>query len=450
MTAYHSTNSFPALRTLVLGVGATGRSVARWLSRREQTAVFADESEGADVEAIQNILPDAKVTLGFDAVDVGEFDQIVASPGIPDSAPILKRALAQRVPVVSDVTLFVREVNAALVGVTGTNGKSTVVSLLAAMCARADVLHAAGGNLGPPVLDLPLLDDGVYLLELSSYQLHRSESLSLQAACVLNVAPDHLEWHGGFDAYRDAKKKIYIDAAYAVVNRDDPNSAVGADCTAQVLTFGVGIPEDEHAFGLARHRGATWFMCGASALLPVDDAALRGKHNHLNILAALALGTAIDLPMSAMLDAIRSFGGLPHRHQLVAQRHGVFWINDSKATNCDASLASVAAVEGDVILLAGGVGKGEDLTAFAQTLPQSVRKIIAYGANAAELHTAMTQATRDCDQVTTLEDAVTRAQRDARAGDTVLLAPAAASQDAYANYIERGEHFTQLVGRLSA
>ncbi|MEM8547149.1 MAG: UDP-N-acetylmuramoyl-L-alanine--D-glutamate ligase, partial [Pseudomonadota bacterium] len=304
--------------TLVLGMGATGQSVARWLAREGATACFADEHSEVNHVLIRDILPDAKCMTGFDALDVTQFDQIVVSPGIPDTTPILQRAFMARVPVISDVELFLRDARARVVGVTGTNGKSTVVTLLATMCEHAGVRHAAGGNLGPPALDLPALEtDDVYVLELSSYQLQRTHNLVLHAAAILNIAPDHLDWHRDFAEYRAAKARILADTAYAIVNADAPYVDLVGDTHGELVRFTLGRPGDVRTFGVIEDAGEDWLAFGRERLLPVAALGLKGRHNTANALAALALGSSIDLPMSAMLSALREFTGLAHRHEWV-------------------------------------------------------------------------------------------------------------------------------------
>lgn len=432
-------------RTLVLGLGDTAQSVARWLARQGLSAMFVDSRPDADVEPITDILSDACVLKGFDAVEIDQFDQLIVSPGIPDTAPLLGRARAAGVPVLSDIAVFCREAIAPIVSVTGTNGKSTVVSLLHVMCQQAGVQSAAGGNLGPPALDLPMLDsEGVYLLELSSFQLQRTDHLAAHSACLLNVSPDHLDWHGSFEHYRNAKERIFNGAAFAVIGADvDLPETVDQD--ARVLRFSLDHPRRALDFGIAVHDAEDWFMFGETPLMPTAHSALVGAHNHLNVLAALALGSSIDLPMSAMLRAVNAFQGLAHRHQHVGTFRGIRWVNDSKATNCAAALASVSADNAPTVLLLGGRSKGEDFSAFARALPDHVVACIAYGENASEIRKALASENRPCDETQTLRDAVSRANATATHGQTVLLAPASASHDQFANFSDRGTQFSQLI-----
>lgn len=435
-----------AEQTLVLGTGLTGQSIARWLQRTGRSAVFADTRERADAAAIQRELPDATVVAAADRSVLEGKTEVITSPGVAEHDPIIRASRELGIPVYSDIAIFAREAIAPVVAVTGTNGKSTVVSLLAHMCQQAGMSFSVGGNLGTPALDLVEPGpDGVYLLELSSFQLARTPNLALQSGCLLNVEPDHIDWHGSFESYRAAKMKILDHCAYAILPTDMTQSDVVIDSGAVRLRFGVQPPASVRDVGVVDFEGRRYWASGDTRLLAIDEAALIGEHNVLNVAAALAIGTSIDLPLSAMCAAIRSFPGLDHRHQLVTVRDDVRFVDDSKATNCAASLVSARAVNGPVILLVGGLGKGEDYLEFAQSLPAQVHHVIVYGALAPTLSAALRQTRITHSEVADLPAAVSKAHELSRAGDTVLLAPAAASQDAYVDYKQRGQHFRALV-----
>lgn len=435
--------------TLVLGVGSTGASVARHLARTGRAAHFADTREDADARAVHAAMPGAPTLLGdLDTIDLDAIGCIVASPGVPPREPFLQRAEAAGVPIVSDIDLFCDAAEAPIVAVTGSNGKSTTVSLLAALCEQAGIVAAAGGNLGTPALDL--LEQPTpefYLLELSSFQLQRTATLDAYCACVLNITPDHLDWHGDFETYAAAKYRIYARCEYAVLNADAPPPRGLIDTRATLLAVTGGEP-GERQFGLRGSGRDARLAFGNRDLLSVSECGLAGRHNALNALAALALGSAMDLPMSAMLEGLCSFRGLPHRHQRVAQRNDVDWVDDSKATNTAAALASIEAVDGPVVLLAGGRGKGEDLSGFARALPGFVEHCVLYGENRDALSAVLSDAGKACTITETLSEAVGVAAALAGPGDTVLLAPAAASQDQFADYQARGRAFADAVAGL--
>lgn len=431
---------------MVVGLGGTGMSVVRWLAGREASAILVDERDGLDVSEALSHLPDATIHLGStDAVSLENVHAIIVSPGIPPHHDLLQQAVAAGIPLISDIEIFCRHANAPIVAVTGSNGKSTVISLLEDMCRHAGVNCKAGANLGTPALDL--LDDSddlLYLLELSSFQLERTTSLNALAACVLNLSPDHLDWHGDVEHYRDAKLRIYDDCEFAILNADESQLQPADGSAAIRVEFTLGEPTARQ-FGVAAVDGVRWLMFGSEQLLQVDACGLRGIHNSANMLAALAIGSAVDLPLSAMRESLKSFHGLQHRHQHVGDFDGVHWINDSKATNIGASLASVAAVEGPVILLLGGRAKGESFEELAIGLPMHVRQCVIYGENRDVLASVLADVGRPFRRVDTLDDAVTVAANEAVRGDTVLLAPAAASHDAYSNYAARGDRFIELV-----
>ncbi|MGI9234458.1 MAG: UDP-N-acetylmuramoyl-L-alanine--D-glutamate ligase, partial [Woeseiaceae bacterium] len=357
-----------------------------------------------------------------------------------DSHPLLQTARKKRVEIVSDIELFAREVKAPFVAVTGSNGKSTVTTLLYHMCIADGRETLAGGNLGEPALDL--LDyptPQIYVLELSSFQLQRTQKLPAAVAVLLNVSPDHLDWHVDEAEYRDAKYRVYREADAAVVNRADPTAKKHTRHCKRVISFGLDAPA-KGQFGLRIEDGETYLARGEVLLLSIRDLATYGVHNQLNALAALAAGQLIGLSMSAMLQVLAEFRGLPHRMQLVERIGAVDYINDSKATNVAAAVASINSVEGLLVLIAGGDGKGGDFGELADALEGKLRGAILVGKDAEKIAAALhtTSMVKFADD---MASAVQMAAACAESGDTVLLAPACASLDQFSNYMARGDAF---------
>ncbi len=427
-------------KDLVVGLGATGLSIARYLRRADIDAMFFDSRQAPPgMRELDEVWPNAKVLLGDVKLPAG-VARIIASPGIPDSHPLLKKARQERVEVVSDIELFAREAKAPFIAVTGSNGKSTVTTLLYYMCIADGRQTLAGGNLGEPALDLlefPTPD--IYVLELSSFQLHRTRKLPAAVAVLLNVSPDHLDWHTDEAEYRESKYRVYREADAAVVNRADDTAARRAGHCERVISFGLDAPA-ENQYGLRTEDGEIFLARGESLLISVRDLQMYGVHNQLNALAALAAGELVGLDMSAMLQVLAEFPGLPHRMQAVARVADVDYVNDSKATNVAAAVASINSVEGMLVLIAGGDGKGGDFRELGEALEGKLRGAVLIGKDAKEIAAALDTAmpvtfARD------MPEAVKMAASCAAPGDTVLLAPACASLDQYDNYMARGDAF---------
>ena len=434
-------------KDLVVGLGATGLSVARYLQRADITATFFDSrDEPPGIDELSEISPDAKVLLGGNKLPRG-IERVIASPGVPDSHPVLKKALKKKLEVVSDIELFAREAKAPFVAITGSNGKSTVTTLLYHMCKAdgRDVL--AGGNLGEPALDLLDQDKpDVYVLELSSFQLHRTQSLPAQVAVLLNVSPDHLDWHADEDEYRNSKYRIYAEAKAAVINRADETAAEHAGVCDSVISFGLDAPADGH-YGLRDDDGETYLARGETLLLASRDLAMYGLHNQLNALAALAAGELLGLDIAAMLRVLVEFPGLPHRMQFVARIGAVDYINDSKATNVAAAVAAIDSVDSMLVLVAGGDGKGGDFSELSTAVEDKLRGAVLIGKDAEKIAHAL-DTVMPVQFADTMGAAVSMAAKCAESDDTVLLAPACASLDQYDNYMERGTAFCTAVEAL--
>ena len=434
-------------KDLVVGLGATGLSIARYLKRNDCNAIFYDSrKEPPGLDKLAELFPDAELRLGNDKLP-RNVTRVIASPGIPDSHPLLRKARKKKLEIVSDIELFARDASKPFVAVTGSNGKSTVTTLLYHMC-RADGRNVlAGGNLGEPALNL--LDQDVpdiYVLELSSFQLQRTENLPAAVALLLNVSPDHLDWHADEDEYRSAKYRIFKDADAAVINRADEEVAHRVEHCGRVASFGLDAP-DADQYGLREEDGERFLARGDTLLLSIRDLALYGIHNQLNALAALAAGDLIGLDMAAMLQVLVEFPGLPHRMQFVARIGAVDYINDSKATNVAAAVASIKSVEGMLVLIAGGDGKGADFSELAEAVEGKLRGVVLIGEDAEKIAHAL-DTVMPVHFAENMDSAVHMAATCAESEDTVLLAPACASFDQYDNYMARGDAFCAAVEAL--
>jgi len=425
-------------------------SVARYLARNDVEAIYLDSrDEPPGIDDLQEICPTAEVHTG-DISDklIKSASRIIASPGIADSDPFIVAARKAGVDVVSDVELFTAEAQAPIVAITGSNGKSTVTTLLALMCDASGKTGLAGANLGEPALDLLLEETpDLYVLELSSFQLQRTSSLPTAVSVLLNVSPDHLDWHKDEDEYRAAKYRIFDQAEAVVFNRDDEDIARHLPDGVPALSFGLDEPEQDE-YGLRVDTDEVFLARGEQLLLAASDLALVGTHNQANCLAALAAGQLIGLEMSAMLQVLNEFPGLPHRMQAVGESRGIRYINDSKATNVGAAIASVDSVQGAVVLIAGGQGKGGDFDRLATSTCGHVRAVILIGEDAPKLAEAF-EGLAPTQHASDMHAAVRQAAALAETGDTVLLAPACASFDQYPNYLARGEDFAAAVEALA-
>ena len=437
----------PVARDLVVGLGTTGLSVARYLRRAGLDAMFVDSrAEPPGIEQLDEVWPDADVQLGKLTLP-DNAGRLIVSPGIADKEPLIAKARKAELEVVSDIELFAREAAAPYVAVTGSNGKSTVTTLLYHMGRAAGQEVLAGGNLGEPALDLLSIQaPDLYVLELSSFQLLRTDSLAAAVAVLLNVSPDHLDWHRSEKEYRDSKYSIYDGAAAAVINRADKRAAKATKGIDTVISFGMDEPPEGH-YGIRAEDGINYLARGNTLLIATTDMAMYGRHNQENALAALAAGELLGFRLPAMLQVLNEFPGLPHRMQFVARKGAVDFINDSKATNVAAAVASVESVDGMLVLVAGGDGKGGDFAELAAALENRLRAAVLIGTDADRIADALDTVmpvyfARDMD------DAVEQAAAYAQSDDTVLLAPACASLDQYENYAARGDAFAAAVETL--
>ncbi|MCC7258612.1 MAG: UDP-N-acetylmuramoyl-L-alanine--D-glutamate ligase [Gammaproteobacteria bacterium] len=435
----------PVRTVLVLGMGATGASVARHLAARGQLAWFADTREAPPgLAAIHAAMAAAGLMPGAlpSAVPAG-VTQVVVSPGADLDLPVLADARRLGLPVLSDIDLFAQACRAPVLGITGSNGKSTVTSMVGAMLQAAGWQAGVGGNLGTPALDLLDAAARAYVLELSSFQLERSAPLSLQAAVVLNVAPDHLDRHGTMAVYTAAKARIYAACAVAIVNRDEAGLADLVPRGTPVIGYGLGAaPEGD--YGLRVGPAGESLARGTEILLPVRELGPTGRHNVSNALAALALAQAAGVERAACLQALRQFRGLPHRCQVVASRDGITWIDDSKATNVAAAVTSIRGVAGPLVLIAGGDGKGQAFDQLAAALRGRDATAILIGRDRDAIARALA-GTCTVVLAANLPEAVGQARAAAAPGGSVLLAPACSSLDMFHSYAHRGQVFADAV-----
>jgi UDP-N-acetylmuramoylalanine--D-glutamate ligase len=435
---------------VIVGLGRTGISCARYLHARGwRLAVTDTRAAPPELAALRAL--DAAIPVSLGALDTRLLAGavcVVASPGVSLAEAFFTEARRLGLEIVGDVELFARAAHAPVVGITGTNGKSTVTTLLGRMAARAGLKVQVGGNLGAPALELLDAATELYVLELSSYQLETTESLHCRAAAVLNVSPDHLDRYADVAAYAAAKARLFARCDIAVINLDDPLVVAMPHAAARTLSFSLraAIGAD---YAIARSEGAWWLTRRDEPLLPLAAMKIKGLHNAANALAALALGEALGLPQAAMLEELQSFAGLAHRSQWVADLDGVTYVDDSKGTNVGATLAAVAGMEGPLVMILGGEGKNQDFTPLAAAFRGKVRCAVLIGRDAAALEQVL-GGVCPIARATTLPAAVAAAAAAAQPGDTVLLSPACASFDMFRDYAHRGAVFAQAVRELAA
>ena len=439
-------------RTTIVGLGITGMSCVRYLHGVDELMVVDTRSSPPGLALLQAEFPDVSLAIGAERIDFSGVDRLLISPGVALDDPLLK-GLPEDLPLISDVDLFCEAARAPIIAVTGTNGKSTVTSMVGHILSSSGLAAVVGGNLGVAALDL--LDDTaqVYVLELSSFQLERLSPHRFLAATILNVSEDHLDRHGDMVAYVGAKQRIYRDCEQAVACRGDRATFPEADCP--VVTFGDDEPSAGQ-WGLRQIENERWLSCGEVAMLASERLPIAGLHNELNALAALALASSLGISRDCMAEAVCTFRGLAHRCERVGRVNGVDFINDSKATNVGATCAALLGLgnqAGDavtkIILIAGGDGKGADFSALADVVAKHVKALVLLGRDGPRL----AEALAGCAQVhivAHMSEAVGVAARLAISGDLVLLSPACSSLDMYSNFAARGDDFGRAVEALAA
>ncbi|MCJ0975540.1 UDP-N-acetylmuramoyl-L-alanine--D-glutamate ligase [Pseudomonas sp. PS1] len=428
-------------------------SVVRHLVRRGLPFAVVDTRENPpELATLTAQYPSIEVRCGeLDPEFLCRASELIVSPGLPVSTPALKIAAERGVKLSGDIDLFAREAKAPIVAITGSNAKSTVTTLVGEMAIEAGRKVAVGGNLGVPALDL--LDDQVelYVLELSSFQLETTDQLNAEVATCLNISEDHMDRYDGLPAYHQAKHRIFRGARRVVINRDDRLSRPLVADDLPAWSFGLGKP-DFKGFGLFEENGEKYLAFQFDALMPASQLKVRGAHNQSNALAALAIGHAVGLPFTAMLDVLRRFTGLPHRCQWVSERKGVSFYDDSKATNVGAALAAIdglgSDIDGRLVLIAGGDGKGADFAPLHSPVSRYCRAVVLLGRDADLLATAL-EGAAPIHRAESMQQAVQLAAKLAQPGDAVLLSPACASLDMFENFEDRGRQFAAAVGALS-
>ncbi|MDF2690187.1 MAG: murD [Gammaproteobacteria bacterium] len=434
-------------KKLIIGLGKTGISCIEYLLPNFDLVVFDTRPTLTEFSSYQAKWPGIPMYAGTLPEQVlDQIQEVIVSPGIDLNLPVIAEAKRKGLPVIGDIELFVRVAQAPIIAITGTNAKSTVTSLVTDMINAAGKRAKMGGNIGLPALDL--LKEHVpdyYVLELSSFQLETTHSLKPLVSAILNVTPDHLDRHGSMESYQAAKEIIYQNCAHPVVNRA---MKLKFNFTEPPLSFGLDQPLEQQ-FGLRQDGGQAYLALGEKLLMPVSEmsSGLSGQHNVENALSALAITFPLGLPVGPMLEVLKKFKGLPHRCRLVAEIAGVKWFNDSKGTNVGATIAAIEGLgpqcKGKLILLAGGVGKGQDFSLLAPAVEQYVKVVILFGEDSRKISEALPNAQREF--ALSFEEALKKAQMLAQSGDNVLLSPACASFDMFKNYEHRGQVFEQLV-----
>lgn len=441
---------------IVIGLGLTGRSCIDFLLAQGQTVIAMDTREApASLDEIQKCYPTLDVFAGentWPQAILNKAKTVIVSPGVSTAHPAIVKARQAGAEVVGDVELFARINHVPVIAITGSNGKSTVTALVGEMARLSGKRVAVVGNIGVPVLSMyQKANYDLIVMELSSFQLETTSSLRPIAATVLNITPDHMDRYKSFQDYVMAKHRIFLGAKNIIVNQDDPLSA-DPSYLPNVKKYYFTLKEPTGSvFGLRKQKEKIWLAQGEQLLLAQTELKISGMHNLLNALSALALGTAIELPMASMLAALREFKGLPHRCQWVADRHQVRWINDSKGTNvgaCEAAIKGLGeGASGKIVLILGGDAKGADFTSLREGILQYCRAIILKGKDADKILKDLGGCV-PMHRVVTMDEAVAQAADCACPGDLVLLSPACASLDQYKDYAHRGTVFIEAVTKI--
>jgi len=435
-------------RVLVLGLGDSGLSAARWIERQGGTPRVADTR--AEPPRAQDFGGELRTGPFSEALLEG-VSLVCLSPGLPLREAVVQAAVARGIPVIGDIELFAWHVRAEaqsrVLAVTGTNGKTTVSALTGHLLRAAGIDCEVAGNIGPAALDALLrrrAPPAAWVLELSSYQLETTWSLAPDAATVLNLSEDHLDRYAGMEEYAAAKARVFLGRGVQILNRDDARSMAFALEEREQQSFGLGAPAAAGQWGVldgTLHEGAL-------PLMPVVELQIHGAHNIANALAACALASSLGASREALARGLRSFKGLPHRLQLLAERGAVAWYDDSKGTNVGATVAALTGLGRPALLIAGGEGKGQDFAPLAPAVAAHARRVLLIGRDALLIERSLAASGVPLERCATLEQAVARAAQLAQPGDAVLLSPACASFDMFRDYRHRGEVFAAALRAL--
>lgn len=435
---------------VIVGLGLTGFSVARFLKNSGiPFAVNDTRVNPPSLSDFKNQFPDVPISLGqLDRALFNKASRLIMSPGVSIKEPLIAEQIKRGISVIGDIELLALHTKVPMVAITGTNAKSTVTTLVGKMAENAGLRVAVGGNLGIPALDLINNNEhDLFVLELSSFQLETTFSLAPKVATVLNVTPDHMDRYDTLEEYIRVKRHVYHQASSIVYNRDDANTD---SVHPKKMAFTLNQPE-QNEFGLLKKNDETYLAFEDQILLPQRELPILGRHYQANALAALAIGFSLGLPVDPMLQTLTTFKGLAHRCELVRDRMGVVWYNDSKGTNVGATLAAMAGlggvIQGRLILIAGGLGKNADFSPLVPVMEQYVKTVILIGDAAPILAETINQRV-PVQFAKSMEEAVQLADRAANPDDCVLLSPACASYDMFKNFEHRGQVFSALVNAL--
>ena len=441
-------------KVLVLGLGETGLSALRWLQTQGAILSAADSRENPpSADDVIRRMPQVLVHTGaFKPEVLLSAELIVISPGVSINQPAVQAAIKQGISVIGDVELFAqfRPGSAKVIGITGSNGKTTVTTLVGEMCIAAGLKTIIAGNIGLAVLDtLSMETPDVYVLELSSFQLETTSSLVVDAATMLNLSEDHMDRYASMQDYAVAKAHIFYHATLQVLNRDDAWSMLLARPKLAQVTFGFSEQGFDHKdYGLKQVQADTWLMDGEKELINVNDLKIAGLHNAANALAAVALCRGIGVDYAPIIETLYNFKGLPHRVEWVANIDDVDYYDDSKGTNVGATCAALSGLPQKIVLIAGGDGKGQDFAPLADAVAANARAVVLIGRDAGLIEAALLQTNIPIYRAEDLPEAVNIAKKVAEAGDAVLLSPACASFDMFKNYVHRAEVYVDAVKQL--